>query len=497
MNKLRHRDLVLSLKYSTIESCFSVPMLNLTMSSFPFVVAFAVQELHWNAAWVGLMTALPHLCNCAQPIVIALLSRRFSTYQVIVLSFTLSAMPWAAAGFLPWLGPATNAVFWIVLTVATLANCVSSVAWSSAISDMVPPAISGKYFSRRNLIFGIWTLIVVYVVGHVVGHATDALAAFAMVFALAGLARMIGLLFLTRMRFPAPVRERQPRGLAMADIATALRDRNFLALILFIGVWGLAINASMPFYTVYLVNRLGFGVGEIVRLTTLASLGALITLKGWGRLCDQFGNRPVLHLCAMIWAVTALLMWLLTGPRWQWPLPIGYFLVGAVTAGFQLAQFNLMLKLSPAHERAAYVAVFMALTSLLTAFGPLLGGHLLTLLPHTIGELFKQPLTRFHLLFALAAVGSLAVTGLAMRIREPAEQPLENVWRAMKDMKSFNPMLSIMAVGELLLTPRSFLALGRHSWRSARQHVRALGDVGEEIVEGSREAMRKGFSSRD
>jgi len=60
MDRLRNRDRLLSLKFSTVEACFSVPMLNLTMPNFPFVVAFAVKVLGWKASAVGLMAALPH-----------------------------------------------------------------------------------------------------------------------------------------------------------------------------------------------------------------------------------------------------------------------------------------------------------------------------------------------------------------------------------------------------------------------------------------------------
>ncbi len=42
MNLLRRRDLLLSLKYCTVEACFSVPMLNLTLTQFPFILGFAV-----------------------------------------------------------------------------------------------------------------------------------------------------------------------------------------------------------------------------------------------------------------------------------------------------------------------------------------------------------------------------------------------------------------------------------------------------------------------
>ena len=87
---------------------------------------------------------------------------------------------------------------------------------------------------------------------------------------------------------------------------------------------------------------------------------------------------------------------------------------------------------------------------------------------------------RVHLLHPLLRLG-----------HEPAEQPVEDVWREMKTMRSFNPMLSVLSVGELLLTPRGLLSLTRRSWRLVRRQVKALEDVGEEIVDGGRDVIRK------
>ena len=101
MSRLRHRDQVLSLKYSTVEACFSVPMLNLTLPNFPFIVAFAVKALGWRAESVGWMASLPHICNCLQPLFIAGLARYFSSFELLVLTFALGALPWGLAGMLP------------------------------------------------------------------------------------------------------------------------------------------------------------------------------------------------------------------------------------------------------------------------------------------------------------------------------------------------------------------------------------------------------------
>lgn len=466
-------------------------MLNLTLPSFPFVLAFAVKGLGWQAGAIGWMAALPHVCNCFQPVLLAGLSCRFSNYGLLLLTFSVGALPWMIAPGFPVFGSARDSIFIGILVVATLANSVASVAWSAAISELVPERLAGKYFARRNLIFGGWTLVTVMLVGQIAEWQHNSLQIFGWIFLLAGSLRLLGMFFLTRMKFPPVVKERHAWAIALPDLLAVFDNKNYLALCAFVGLWGLFLNAAMPFYTVFLVDRMHFGVGDVVKLATVASMGGLVTLKGWGRLCARFGSRPVLQVGAFIWAAAALAMWALARPGWAWHLYIGYFIVGAVTAGFQLTQFNLMLHLAPAALRGAYVAVFLAVTSLLTALGPILGGQLLKHAPGQIVLPFGQPISSFHLLFALSGLGCMLATRLVQRVREPAELPVVSVWREMQTMRTFNPMLSVLAVGELLLTPRGLFALGQRSLRSVRQHVKAVEDVGEEIVRGGREALEK------
>jgi hypothetical protein len=85
----------------------------------------------------------------------------------------------------------------------------------------------------------------------------------------------------------------------------------------------------------------------------------------------------------------------------------------------------------------------------------------------------------------------MLATVLVRRVTEQAEQPAINVWREMRVMRTFNPMLSAMSVGELLLTPRGLVALAQRSLRSVRQQLKALEDVGDEIVSGGRKVLRK------
>lgn len=490
-----HRQLLLSLKYSTIEACFSVPMLNLTLPSFPFVIAFAVVALQWGPFAVGAMAALPHLANLVQPVLMAWLRHFFSLHQILSFSFVFNAGPWGLMGFLPWLAPEYRSpLFAAVLCIATLANSIGSVAWSASIAELVPPRIGGKFFGRRNLIFGFWALLTVILAGLIADQGKNSLPTFGAIFAVAGLSRMIGFLFLSRMHFPQSVLQKGDTPPSLQEMVAPIQNLNYLKLCAFVGVWGLLLNLSLPFYPMFLVDSLHQPMGMVSFLTAVAGIGGILTLKGWGWLCDKFGSKPVLYVASISWALTGLVSWSLAGDRFFWHLVVSYLVIGGATACFQLCQFNLMLKLAPANK-APYVAVFLALTSLLTAVGPILGSLLLRWIPDNLGVFLGQPIHDFHIVFAGSMIGCLLSTHLIDFIREEEAHPPEAVWRTMRRMRPFNPLLTLSTTAGMLLTPGGLLGLTRLSVRQLRRHARAIGSVGEELVEGTADVIRSRLPS--
>jgi MFS family permease len=488
---MRHREIVLSLKYSTIEACFSVPMLNLTMPNLPFLLAYATAYLKWHSWAIGLIAALPHLCNCVQPPISRLLERRWSLNTIMRRGFAMSAAPWlfiGASAYLP--GAWAHLAFALLLTAATLANSVTSVAWSAAIAQVVPGRISGAYFGRRNLIFGAWTLIAVLLAGKIVDAADNQRIAFGAIFAAAGLMRFAGLFFLQKMKFPPGVTQKREAAFALKDILKPLLDPNYRSYMLFIGLWGMFLNMSLPFYTVYVLRFLDFNVGQTIILATLATLGGILTLRSWGLLADRFGSKPVQYVCSYAWILVGLAGWTIAGPRIHAHLYLLYLVIGGATAGFQLAQFNLMLKLIPAGQGSLYIAVFLAATSALTALGPLLGGALIGILPRHLGTVFGEPVMSFHFLFILSFLGCLLSLPLLTAAHEPSAQEVHSVWNSMLRMRSFNPLLALTSSAGFLFTPRGILSLGRYSIRTLRREVKKVIGVGSEIVAGGQTLIK-------
>ena len=497
MDAFRKRALLLSLKYCTIEACFSVPMLHLTTGNLPFLIGFAVKALNWGNGAIAFLSLTPFLCLFVQPPITTLLQRTLSLRRIIALGFVVNALPWMLLPLFPWLEASRDAVFSVIVISSTLANSVCSVAWSAAVSELVPLNIRGSYFGRRNLIFGAWSLAVTFTAGQLADAYSNALYIFGSIFLAASLARFCGLYYFLRMKFPASVTQPQVREQLPRSLRETLHDRNFVRLILFTGLFGMCLYLGNPFYSVYVLNQLKFTLGGLATLTMLSTLGGLISLKTWGPLSDRFGNKPVLITTALIWLLTSSVCWLFSGPNRYAHLYANYFITGFMFAGFELCQFNVMIKMVPSTHRTHYISVYLSLTRMLWAVGPPLGAWILYALPDELGIWLGQPLTKYHVMIVGSLVLCMIVLNLLHTVREPAERPARELIVVMANMREFNPLLGIASLAYYMFTPRGLSKLAHGSVRTLRRQTSAVTEVGEDLVEEGLRALRQPFSNDD
>lgn len=487
---LGHRQRLLSLKYGTIEACFSVPMLQLTIGNLPFAIGFAVKGLAWSAPAVGLLAATPFIAYLLQPPLSHALHRRFSRYEIMRLTFVVNAAPWFLVLLFPFLErQARDGLFLALALTASLGNALCAVAWASSMSDLVPVAIRGRYLGNRNMIYGFWALVVTLLAGQAADATGNALWAFMTIYVLAACSRLVGLYFLTRMTFPPGVYERQGTQQSWASFLEPLRDPNLVRLLAFNGLFGLFLQAGMPFYAVFVLKELPYTLGDLTLLTTIASLGGLLSVMSWGPLIDRFGNKPVMAGGAAIWLTGSAVLWALTGPMTHWLTYPNYFLQGFTWAVFQLCQLNLMIKIVPTARKNQAISLYFAGVHLLTALGPVIGGWLLTRLPHFVGAVGGRPVTGYHVLIVGSLVLCLASLGLLWRVHEPAAGSVRELLRLVRSSSDFNPFLGLLSLAQHLFGPRGLSSAVQHAMRKVRRQANVLTDVGDELITGSMRAL--------
>ncbi|BAU48272.1 MFS transporter [Sulfurifustis variabilis] len=346
-----------------------------------FLVAFAL-ELGASPFTIGLLGALQPLTQTLQIPTIYLVERLGWRKLVVVVALALSRAFCFVLAAIPWVVPEPQRI--PVFIGALLAyyglGTVSGVAWNPWLRDLIPENRLGQYMAGRLAwITGIGALLGLAAAGGIDLYQRrfdDLLGVFSLYFAVAGVVGLFGVSVISRV--PEPRAEHNPAHPIWRLIAEPLHDANFRQLLRFLASWNFAVNFAAPFFTVYMLRRLGLTMTVILSLTVLSQAINVVFFRIWGRLADRFSYKSTLVEAGPLFIVTFVL-WPLT-QFGQWPgftlaaLIFIYVLNGMSTAGVQLCTGNLALKLAPKGKATAYLAINALTSGVAATFAPILGG---------------------------------------------------------------------------------------------------------------------------
>jgi len=155
-------------------------------------------------------------------------------------------------------------------------------------------------------------------------------------------------------------------------------------------------------------------------------------------LLDRFGNKAVMTLSLILWQLGNV-VWCFLEPGNRNPMFPLWVWGGMTSAGFILGQFTLLLKLIPVAAKNLAIGVYLAVTSIVAAVAPILGGQSLDwALART-----SDPLSVYHLCFILQP--ALAITGAIwlLRVQEPSASSLTSVVGAMRNIRTLSGIFGL------------------------------------------------------
>ena len=304
-----------------------------------------------------------------------------------------------ALALVPWLADAPRAAIWLIIGLNGLRSFMSNFgnpAWTVMVGDLVPPRLRAQYFGNRNLMIMLAALVVAPLAGWLIkvgnGWLGQPHLGYQAVFTLAFVTGLAGTVCFIRV--PEPHRSMRPRptaGAAPGLWAAVLGNRAFLGLVVSGFVWNLALQLAAPFFNVYLVRHLGAGAGTVGLLAGINTLFGLLGSGLFGRLMDRLGPLRTQALCGLLIPIIPT-AWIWVTAPWQVGVLEAY--AGLVWAGYNLANFALLLELTPATHRPQAVALYQTVVFASAVVGPLLGGWL----ADTFG---------FHVIFGASGGGRL------------------------------------------------------------------------------------------
>ena len=272
-----------------------------------------------------------------------------------------------------------------LMAVRSILSSFTDCAWNSWIKDLVPQEILGRFFARRQMFANITGMFlglgVAFFADYWQRNASSGDEVLGYTFAILASAVVLGLsspIIMTRIPEPLIQSPAEPQTSLASTLVTPIRDRNYRQLLKFLLLQGFYLGLVMPFFAVYMLERLGMSVSLVMGLSMLSLAANIMFLRVWGRYADRFGHKTVLAAAASLYILT-ILGWTFTTMPEKYFLTIPLLVILHVMSGFGSAGMGLTtgtitMRLAPQGQATAYLSIAGLATSIGTAAGALLGG---------------------------------------------------------------------------------------------------------------------------
>lgn len=369
------------LKYVLRDGMASQAMASLTGSGI--LVAFAL-KLGASNTLIGLLAAIPQLAQLSQLPAVGIVNRVRNRRLIAVVSSLLGRLSWVAIALAPFFlsrqGVLTTLVAGMLISslLAAIANC----GWNSWMHDLVPTPNLASFFGHRLSLATSTGVVVSLAAGLFIDHLsvgwfTDDIFAYSTVFLVAFGFGILGVIFVGHI--PEPVFEPSPESV-FDTIRRPFADQNFRRLMHFLAVWNFAVYLATPFFSVYMLTRLGMSLTWVIGLTVLGRIVNIVFLRLWGSFADYISLKSVLAVSAPLFLVCILGWTFTTFPETHFlTLPllvVLHIVMGIAMAGITLALGSIGLKLAPKDEGISYLAATNFVSALAAGLAPILSGRM-------------------------------------------------------------------------------------------------------------------------
>jgi hypothetical protein len=263
---------------------------------------------------------------------------------------------------------------WLFGTMAAYwgAGMATSPAWNAWVGALVPGERRARFFARRSRLSQAILLVAILSAGAVLdgGAATDRpLAAFALVFAVAAVARLASAACLARQSEPAGLAAGQ-RRLSARGVWNVLRETEARGLLLYLLAMQAAVQLCAPYFTPFMLGPLDLSYSGYMTLTAAAFASRIAVLPALGHWAHTRGIRAVFRFGA-IGIVPLPSLWLVSD---DFLYLLGLQLVaGTVWAAVEFATLLAFFETLEDRDRSSVLTAFNFANTLAIAVGALCG----------------------------------------------------------------------------------------------------------------------------
>ena len=343
-----------------------------------FALAFGA-----SASQIGILSAIGNLAGAVALFPGARLLERVGKRLPIVLWSvgTMYRGPLLLLAILPVLlhdGAVAIPIIVAIMALRAFGLNLADPSITSLAADLVPPFMRGRYFSLRNFLMGVATLLITPLAGWIISASAAAtgraLSGYQIAFTLAFITGMLATRAYARIVEPPfrdPAAAAAPKAQSIGQIMRG--SRALAAFVVSAFVWNMSLQIAGPYFNVYLVTHLGGTAASVGMVASASALAGLFGQIFFGRLTDRKGSVWIFLVTGFSITLMPVLWNFYTAP---WQVGINNLFAGFVWAGFTLANFNMLLLLTPDDQRPRAAALYQTAVFTSAVIGPLIGGYL-------------------------------------------------------------------------------------------------------------------------
>jgi len=341
-----------------------------------FVVMYML-ALGASAASIGVRTSINSAAALAAPLLGAWLVERTGRRKrwVLLGGGGVGRIALLAMAAVPFLleGNAAIRTFVALTAIQAFASNVSIPAANSLLADIVPVPIRGRYLGSQMMVTNLARMACVPLAGWLMKQV-GGVPGYQVAWFVAALTGFVATGFYAAIPEPESAEGPQASGTTPAGFVEGWRafvaDRRFLLFCAINFVWNVGVQISGPFFTVHMVEDLGFEVDTVALLATVATVVNVVAYRAMGSQVDRRGPA-VMTAMSMLLVPLMPLLWILARTPLHVALVQSYG--NLAWAGFRVAATPLILMLTPPEQRSRYVAIYNTINGLATVLGPLPG----------------------------------------------------------------------------------------------------------------------------
>jgi MFS family permease len=176
---------------------------------------------------------------------------------------------------------------------------------------------------------------------------------------------------------------------------------------------------AASFMQLYAMEQLGLTDWQATLVWCAPGLGIVLAAKGWGRMIDKHGHKPVMCICTFFKPIIAVVFIFVTKSTVLWLLPLMFLIDGVWNAGNLVAKNGYMMRIAPRENRSMFIAAILGLSGLCAGLASVAGGLFLERLSGISVVLLGKTWTNYHLLFLVSFLVRVISVILVHRVREP------------------------------------------------------------------------------